>query len=819
MLSRGFFTRTKKSATDSSSSATDDLAQLQMRGLLSQQTDSEAVLRDVVEFHSETITYSNDKFNDFAALGRLLASYRPLLGRINLQGVAICGGHSDRSVEILYVSKELGVNEAELEQLLSANEALQDDLSSEGERFALGADSLTAKFHRLDATADLIKPTIVFIGLSSGVDAQHAYVSMGHLAVETALLSGFQRWADSFEITQKLKATTAMAGISDSLLKKRNDVDFFLLAPVESSAEPSHAAKAVAPLVERFMLELKDGWRLDEVYVHILEGNHTVGVLVALGENAGLFGELLSIDPLDLFNGNSSTGLAVAETDPNSFLQRRTQASLKPQSGFATRTFDLDGYRNWGAVTYVWSAPRLGLDELFLSEYTGKLANLLDSHVATAELRRDSFVDRSTGYPNENAMLGALELMQEYGQTGCLVMLGLRESASYAENYLPEEIALLERGILAELRRHFSGRSRQFGAFKNFSGVISRSAMFFIMTGEKSAVGSYDCIGVVDELMDVISRPQTVGRHTIRPATSAGYVSLDEGFIPSEAVQECYVAQREASMVGPGIFREASHQNLVDRQERFEFEREIEAAIDRQQFEPFFQPEVSLVTGEVLSFEALVRWNHPRLGRVSPDVFIPIAEDKDLMVQVDLQMFEAAARQFVDSGFAEAGTVLRVNLSSTTLHHPGLALRVIDLCSKLGFRLSQLCIEVTETSVMREEDLALQCLHSFREAGIAVSLDDFGQGHSSLARLRELPITEIKVDRAFVGVLPGDAADRAFLRSVLSIAQAFGLETTAEGVETEAQRRSLIELGFSKGQGYLFGKPLPADEIPEMMPS
>jgi EAL domain-containing protein (putative c-di-GMP-specific phosphodiesterase class I) len=292
---------------------------------------------------------------------------------------------------------------------------------------------------------------------------------------------------------------------------------------------------------------------------------------------------------------------------------------------------------------------------------------------------------------------------------------------------------------------------------------------------------------------------------------------LGSDFNPARSVQECYSALAEASRVGSSTSREASRERLIDRQTRFGYEREIEAAVAEKQFEPFFQPEVLLSTGEIVSFEALVRWIHPRLGLVSPDLFIPVAEDKDLIVRIDLLMLEAGIRRFVEWGFGHSGPMLRVNFSSTTLHHSGLAQHVVEMCTTLGLNPSQLCVEVTETSVMRDERLSMECLTAIRAEGIQIALDDFGQGTSSLSRLRSLPITEIKIDRWFVQPLPGDHADRAFLQSIVSIANAFDFEITAEGVETDEQRQCLIELGFSKGQGYLFGRPLPADRIPQML--
>lgn len=811
MMKRGFFDRERKPTTDPQPSATDDLGRRQLLGLIGQQTDSEAALQDILAFHADVNEHSNKPFSDLASLAKLLTKYKQLLGRINVLGVAIVGGTSDRTVDILYMSQQLGTSEAELEQLLGGDETLRDNPTPRGEVFVLQGDRLTATLHRLEVVVDVTNPAIVFLGLTSGFDAQHAYSLMGQRAVSGGLIEGFHRRAKAHEVNRKLLATDAMGNIANALLEKRNDVDFFLMGPAaQSSIQSTDAARNALPLLQQFMSELKAGWNLQEVYVHILEDDHAVGVLVALGENADVFGELLTAAPLGKSKERTSWGLTVTETDTNKSLKQEVQAALEPQTDFAVKTFDLREHRNWGAVTYVWASGRQEVDELFLRHFTTKFASLLECNLSTTELQRDSHIDRSTSYPNENAMRGALERMKEDEQTGCLVLLELRDATSYAENYQPEVIAQLERTILDGLREKLDSA-------EGINGLISRSTLYVIMADDPNSDTHLDWQTVVDELMEIVSLPQQVDHHIIQPAAAAGYVLLGSDFNPAQSVQECYSALAEASRVGSSTSREASRERLIDRQTRFGYEREIETAVAEQQFEPFFQPEVLLNTGEIVSFEALVRWIHPRLGLVSPDLFIPVAEDKDLIVRIDLQMLEAGIRKFVEWGFGHSGPMLRVNFSSTTLHHSGLAQHVVEMCTTMGLHPSQLCVEVTETSVMRDERLSMECLTAIRAEGIQIALDDFGQGTSSLSRLRSLPITEIKIDRWFVQPLPGDHADRAFLQSIVSIADAFDFEITAEGVETDEQRRTLIDLGFTKGQGYLFGRPLPADRIPQML--
>jgi EAL domain-containing protein (putative c-di-GMP-specific phosphodiesterase class I) len=239
---------------------------------------------------------------------------------------------------------------------------------------------------------------------------------------------------------------------------------------------------------------------------------------------------------------------------------------------------------------------------------------------------------------------------------------------------------------------------------------------------------------------------------------------------------------------------------------------ELSSAVAAEQLTLHFQPEVHLPTGLIVGAEALVRWN--RDGVVIPAAeFVPYAEEAGLLPQIDAFVFRravAAAATFrtIDPQFRVWFNVSAGELSDMTLW------RRVRAC---GSDLRGLGVEITESAVMKDLSNSLRTLRALREAGLAVALDDFGTGHSSLAQLKHLPLNVVKLDRAFVAELPGNARDRCLVEAVVTIGRRFGFETLAEGIETPQQAGWLRDHGTRFGQGYLFGAAMPAGDLANIL--
>lgn len=239
---------------------------------------------------------------------------------------------------------------------------------------------------------------------------------------------------------------------------------------------------------------------------------------------------------------------------------------------------------------------------------------------------------------------------------------------------------------------------------------------------------------------------------------------------------------------------------------------ELRTAIDQGQLLLHYQPKIDLRTGRTIGAEALVRWQHPTRGLIFPDTFIPLAERTGLINPLTTAVVLGALNQ--GTAFMDAGLPLEmsVNLSARNLHEPGFSARLLALVTDSGFPLSRLTLEVTETAIMAEPVRAKTVLSELHEAGIHLSMDDFGVGQSSLSYLKELPITKMKIDKSFIMDFD-QPKNVAVVRSAIDLARNMGLQVTAEGIETEAAYLALREFGCQLGQGYYFSRPLPVPKL------
>lgn len=249
----------------------------------------------------------------------------------------------------------------------------------------------------------------------------------------------------------------------------------------------------------------------------------------------------------------------------------------------------------------------------------------------------------------------------------------------------------------------------------------------------------------------------------------------------------------------------ANRRNLLD--------KHLREAIALNQLALFYQPKACLTSGSVQSVEALLRWHHPERGLIAPDEFIPLAEESNLIVDIGNWVLQQALAQVANWHSRGIKLGVAVNLSARQLAYDGLVDHVRNLLQAFAIPASALELELTESSMMADIDRARQQLNLLKNLGVRIAIDDFGTGYSSLAHLRRLPVDVIKIDRSFVGKADRDANDAIVVKTILSLAQALGLDVVAEGVETEAQATLLREAGCQTAQGHLLSYPLPADEL------
>ncbi len=252
--------------------------------------------------------------------------------------------------------------------------------------------------------------------------------------------------------------------------------------------------------------------------------------------------------------------------------------------------------------------------------------------------------------------------------------------------------------------------------------------------------------------------------------------------------------------------------------DRIDLENDLRAALVRGELRAHYQPIVDLHDGGVVGFEALVRWQHPTRGLIPPLSFIPMAEETGLIGPLGRWMLETACRQAVAWRGRTSGAplVMSVNLSARQFVQPDLVEEVAEVLAMTGMEAGELELEITESVLMDQSEGGVRTLRRLQELGVRLVLDDFGTGYSSLSYLKHLPLDTIKIDRSFVTGLD-DKADRSIVEAVLALAHGLGIGVVAEGIETETQRRQLVELGCEHGQGYLFSRPVPAIEATRLL--
>jgi len=313
--------------------------------------------------------------------------------------------------------------------------------------------------------------------------------------------------------------------------------------------------------------------------------------------------------------------------------------------------------------------------------------------------------------------------------------------------------------------------------------------------------------------------PLMIGSHPIYRSASIGAVTSTAGASVDELLRSADMALLEAKSHGGDeviVFNEVLDRRTRRRQD---LELRLSGAIDDGEFELYYQPEFDLRTRRITGVEALVRWNHPERGLLSASEFIYMVEETNRSRRLGRWVIEQACAQLAEwtDLVAQEPITMRVNIS------PGefLAADFMDdlrtEIDKRQVRPSDLCIEITESSVIRDVPAVVSTLQELRDFGVELALDDFGTGHSSLAQLKNLPVDILKIDRSFVIGIETDPGARAIVTAIVGLARSFGLNTVAEGVETEAGARILVELGCIRAQGYLVSPAVPSERMTQLL--
>jgi diguanylate cyclase (GGDEF)-like protein/PAS domain S-box-containing protein len=433
------------------------------------------------------------------------------------------------------------------------------------------------------------------------------------------------------------------------------------------------------------------------------------------------------------------------------------------------------------------------------------------------KLAQDAFCDEVTRLPNRALFLDRLRqrirgASRNKGSLFAVLLLDLNRFRVVNNSLGPRVGAKL----LCEAARRLQASLRTGDTVARLGGD-----RFTILLHEINDVS--DTIRVAERIQKNLAVPLNLGGQDITMSAGIGIVlSAPDYEQPEEILRDADIALHRAKTSGEAyheVFDRAMHESAIL---RLQLENDLRRAVAEQEFRVQYQPIVSLRTGRIVGFEALVRWHHSERGIVSPQDFIPLAEETGMIVLIGQYVLCEACCQASQwqAKFSDGQPLsISVNLSSKQFSQPDLVDQIKQVLNKSHIEASSLTLEITESVVMENAEAAAAALMKLKALGVQLSVDDFGTGYSSLSYLHSFPINSLKIDRSFIGKMNLDNTNLEIVRTVVGLASSLDMSVTAEGIETAEQLAQLRALQCQYGQGYLFSKPLDSEAASKLLSS
>lgn len=439
--------------------------------------------------------------------------------------------------------------------------------------------------------------------------------------------------------------------------------------------------------------------------------------------------------------------------------------------------------------------------------------DISDTKRSIERIRYLAYYDDMTGIPNRKYFRDQLEnalLLADYNQARIAVLL----------------VDIDRFKIYNDTFGHDAGNVLLLQAAERLTRCVSSHDVLARMEGDEFAIFYTDVSGRdevrehIEQIRSAFGAPFECQGYTIAMTVSIG-AALNEkpGVDADTLMKRADVALTRAKEMGRDTFRFYAESMELGALDRLTLETNLRSALQRNEFELYYQPQVNIVTGEVVGAEGLLRWNHPERGVIMPQDFIGLAEETGLIVPIGEFVVAEACRQAVR--WKQLGLPLlpiSVNLSLRQFLQPNLAERIEQILRETGMEPHRLELEITE-SATSDVQYAKRVLQNLQKLGVRICIDDFGTGYSSLNYLRRFPISRLKIDRSFVRDVLHDQQDAQIVKTIIAMARHLNLKVIAEGVENEEQRRFLERHRCHEAQGFLYGRPMRADEFAEWLVS
>jgi len=445
------------------------------------------------------------------------------------------------------------------------------------------------------------------------------------------------------------------------------------------------------------------------------------------------------------------------------------------------------------------------------TEWNGQAA-LLVSFRDMTERKRDeeriynlAYYDELTGLPNRRLFHERLE--QVTARSEVSVYSGVVLKVDIAKLRDVNDTLGQEAGdeLIEEVARRISDTVFEEDTVARVSG-----GEFIVLSEEKSTADGARNLG--ERILERIGLNLELSGRLVYPEVNMGITLFpDRGTDPDTLIKQADIALSEAKKSASRIQEYTGQEDWISRQ--FHLEHDLKQALENEEFFLCYQSQIDLRTGRVVGLEALLRWEHPQRGVISPGEFIPVLEQTGMIASADAWVIHRVCKQLIS--WQEEGIFVRasVNLSAQELNDEATIEVVRAALEENGVHPENLEVEITETDLMENVDRASRILQTLSSWGIGVALDDFGKGYSSLSYLQKLAINTIKIDKQFVDGLPEDPDSVTLVQTIIAMAHNLGKKVLAEGVESEEQRQKLLELGCDYGQGFLWSRPNPVREM------
>lgn len=489
---------------------------------------------------------------------------------------------------------------------------------------------------------------------------------------------------------------------------------------------------------------------------------------------------------------------AASEGAPAGDLHGHLQVPIRACDGLVLGNIEIDHFGTWQVT---------GFEQVLLDSKARLAAIALEHRQLTNRLAYQAQHDPLTGLPNrtmlEDRLRQALTLARRQAKMVAVAYVDL-DRFKFINDTLGHGVGDI---LLKEAAQRLEGAVRESDTLARPGGDEFVAVLFGIETAR-------DAQAVGERIIETMRQPFQVMGHELFVSASVGLSLFPQDGEDAATLQKhADVAMYEAKNRGRNRFQQFAREMNSASGERLEIENHLHRALERGELELYYQPQFQLSSGELGGAEALLRWNHPKWGLVLPGRFVPVAEESGLIIPISLWVLQEACRQhqlWRRAGFPPVRVA--VNISATQFTRSNLAEKVAEVLAANEMHPRYLEVELTEGVLMRDVEDSTRQIAELRELGVRISIDDFGTGYSSLSYLQRLPIDDLKIDKCFVEGIGQTASTQALVQAIVGLAHGLNMTATAEGVETENELAVLRALGCDRVQGYLLGRPAPAQQ-------